>query len=645
YQEAIDNYDKKLTELSLNSKYKCLKFEDDIQVNPGQFSDNYMFYYIEDNIVHIECLAILKMSIGMGVSGNFGAKWTYSQTYNLNNSDDQEKLEGIGKYVSTASKLQGTIASWYNALRRIALVGLLSVLVYVGIRIVLSSSSQDKAKYKEMLKDWLVALCLLFTLHYIMNATIVIVNEISDIFSTGETDPLLNSLRTDISDGSWGTVLAQTIMYATIVIFTITFTVQYMMRVIHMAFYTMIAPLITLTYPLDKIKDGQAQAFNMWIREYMFTALVQVIHLVIYFVLVSSALELVEFYPIFAIVAMMFIKKAEGIIKKMFGFEKSETVGTIGAAATGALVVNAMNQLKGLGGKKGKASGGDSGSGGGSTSSNVRTATTNPLGAMQGGAGGGSGSGAPSGGGTPSSSTTRASTSTGTSSAVGTRKANTNSSAAGGNNTAKRRIKGAANLGNKYILKNLDKVGGAALGLLTGGAGAMIGFAAGVAQGDIGKAFGGAVAGGTAGGALGNRLGKGVAKLPENIGKGVTTGWNNVKNTYREGAYGEEVAKAIKFDEEFRNGSTYKALQSNSNFSEESVQAMLDSGITDKKEMTAILDSGLDVNEAIKYNTLAKNCPNEIYYNDNMLRTFWRRTMGVEEKNAERIRDVLGQFK
>ena len=72
---------------------------------------------------------------------------------------------------------------------------------------------------------------------------------------------------------------------------------------------------------------------------------------------------------------------------------------------------------------------------------------------------------------------------------------------------------------------------------------------------------------------------------------------------------------------------------------------MLDSGITDKKEMTAILDSGLDVNEAIKYNTLAKNCPNEIYYNDNMLRTFWRRTMGVEEKNAERIRDVLGQFK
>ena len=35
----------------------------------------------------------------------------------------------------------------------------------------------------------------------------------------------------------------------------------------------------------------------------------------------------------------------------MFGFEKSETVGTLGAAATGAFVVNAMSKIKGIGGK------------------------------------------------------------------------------------------------------------------------------------------------------------------------------------------------------------------------------------------------------------------------------------------------------
>ena len=112
-----------------------------------------------------------------------------------------------------------------------------------------------------------------------------------------------------------------------------------------MAFYTLIAPLITLTYPLDKIKDGQAQAFTMWIREYVYTALIQIIHLVIYTVLVGSALDLVSSYPLYAIIVLLFIKKADGIIKKMFGFDKSETVGTLGAAATGALIVNALNKL------------------------------------------------------------------------------------------------------------------------------------------------------------------------------------------------------------------------------------------------------------------------------------------------------------
>ena len=129
-------------------------------------------------------------------------------------------------------------------------------------------------------------------------------------------------------------------------ILTVIFTVQYIKRVVFMAFYTLIAPLITLTYPLDKIKDGQAQAFVMWIREYIYTALIQVVHLVIYTVLVGSALELVTSYPLYAIVVILFIRKADGIIKKMFGFDKSETVGTLGAAATGALLVNAMSKLR-----------------------------------------------------------------------------------------------------------------------------------------------------------------------------------------------------------------------------------------------------------------------------------------------------------
>ena len=53
------------------------------------------------------------------------------------------------------------------------------------------------------------------------------------------------------------------VCYLALVIYTCIFTVQYLKRVVYMAFLTMIAPLIALTYPLDKIKDGKGVAFTI----------------------------------------------------------------------------------------------------------------------------------------------------------------------------------------------------------------------------------------------------------------------------------------------------------------------------------------------------------------------------------------------
>ena len=70
---------------------------------------------------------------------------------------DLNTVAGIKENInleSTAYKLKSTIAKWYMALRTIALVGLLSVLVYIGIRIILSSgSANNKAKYKNVIKN------------------------------------------------------------------------------------------------------------------------------------------------------------------------------------------------------------------------------------------------------------------------------------------------------------------------------------------------------------------------------------------------------------------------------------------------------------------------------------------------------------
>lgn len=78
--------------------------------------------------------------------------------------------------------LREIVAGWYYALRNFAIVALLSVLVYVGIRMILSTVAQDKAKYKSIFKDWLVALCLVVTMHYLMISVLNISSMITEAF-------------------------------------------------------------------------------------------------------------------------------------------------------------------------------------------------------------------------------------------------------------------------------------------------------------------------------------------------------------------------------------------------------------------------------------------------------------------------------
>ena len=93
-------------------------------------------------------------------------------------STDSDMLGGEEK--SIVSDLKSVVSSWYLAIRNIAIVGLLSVLLYIGIRIIISSSANDKAKYKQFFEDWLIALCLIFFMHYIMSFTMTISEQVTN---------------------------------------------------------------------------------------------------------------------------------------------------------------------------------------------------------------------------------------------------------------------------------------------------------------------------------------------------------------------------------------------------------------------------------------------------------------------------------
>ncbi len=285
---------------------------------------------------------------------------------------------------NVAVKLRGTIAGWYNALTIIAMVGLLSVLVYLGIRMLLSSIAADRAKYKQMLMDWVVAMCLLFTLHFIMSFALTMVETVTAMLASKEDNTsvtvyatnmdglgtytytasfntnLMNYVRFMVQASDLSVKLGFLGLYIMLVIYSIRFTWVYLKRVINMAFLTLIAPMVALTYPIDKVSDGKAQAFNMWLKEFTYNALIQPIHLLLYKILLGSAINIAVNNPLYAIAALGFIIAAEKMVKQMFGFSKASG-GTVASMAGAAGVTAFAAKMLNNAGKK--VAGGASGNG------------------------------------------------------------------------------------------------------------------------------------------------------------------------------------------------------------------------------------------------------------------------------------------
>ena len=336
-----------------------------------------------------------------------------------------------GKEIKTSPQdsavmLRTVISKWYVSIRNICIVGMLSVLVYVGIRMILSSAASDKAKYKEMIKDWTVGLCLLFVMHYIMAFSVTIVNKITEMISGSvntniysvllysptdgnddndmpkkKVDKLKEGLEeaglTDLTvvpegdkSGTGGTIvwptnlmgylrlkmqfdklngqyIGEVICFVVLVGYTVMFTYTYFKRLLYMVFLTMIAPFVALTYCIDKINDGQAQGFNTWLKEYIFNLLIQPMHLMLYYILITSAFDLAGSNVIYSLVALGFMLPAEKLLRTLFGFEKAKTPPLLGGPVGTALMMQGMNMMRGIG-RRGPA--GASRASGGSNSGN-----------------------------------------------------------------------------------------------------------------------------------------------------------------------------------------------------------------------------------------------------------------------------------
>ncbi len=257
------------------------------------------------------------------------------------------------------------VAEWFYIIRNISSAVLLCILIYVGIRMALSTVAEEKAKFKKMFFDWACSLALIYVLQYIMIFTVysnnAIVNALKAVYEqniatagSGVVDmdtAILQMATQAVMPVGLGSIVA-TFVYAMVILQTIAFMISYTQRMLKTGFLILISPLISITYSIDKMGDGKAQALNAWLKEFVYTILIQPFHCLIYMTFVTSAIALLSKSTILGslksiftgdfnqltngvvvILCLKFVNDGEKAIRKIFNFQDDDSLTSMAAGA------------------------------------------------------------------------------------------------------------------------------------------------------------------------------------------------------------------------------------------------------------------------------------------------------------------------
>ncbi len=244
--------------------------------------------------------------------------------------------------------VKGAIANVFYISRTIALAIGLLVLIYIGIRMAISTVALEQAKYKKMLISWVESIILIFFMLYIMSFTIRFGELLTSAFYNLEQQVI--SLVSDPEETSSNTkatfeetIRSQTlnytfslsglkltfwsIVYWLLLLMEFKFFWTYIKRFLMVGFLIAISPLITITYSIDKAGDGRAQAFSIWMKEFITNVLIQPLHALIYIIFVLTANNIAEEAPIIAVAFFLAMGTVEKMVKVIFNVSASTLKG------------------------------------------------------------------------------------------------------------------------------------------------------------------------------------------------------------------------------------------------------------------------------------------------------------------------------
>lgn len=358
-------------------------FAADDEANPEWYEKLFAFFIIVNGYIFRE---IISITLGADLSIDALVFDRFPQaTLTLFNADNKYYEVTNPLFQEGAGAVEG-INHVFGVFQQIATIIYIVILVYMGIRIILVSTADKKARFKQFLVDWVKGVAILFLFPYVIRYTILlnhaIVTYIDDkkdevygnLFKENSPSITQNSGKgvneaqdidfDNIEDGSnymdhmfflakSDLYMAYAICWFIMLIQLVQFWIVYMMRLIKVVFLIAIFPLVTISYAIDKIGDGKSQAFDHWFKEFVLEVFVQTFHAINYVIVMGIVFKFAPKNWLLAIIGITYVIKGSDIIKSLFAQMRGGGAGgpmsLAGSLVKAQMLVRGAKTISGVG--------------------------------------------------------------------------------------------------------------------------------------------------------------------------------------------------------------------------------------------------------------------------------------------------------
>lgn len=256
-----------------------------------------------------------------------------------------------GKTVDSGSLtmvIRNVVSGLYVGIRQLAMIAMLLILIYLGIKLVTSSIGEQKAEYRKKLTSWAIAFLIVFGMHYfligVMKINEIAVGLLSNIgsnFASKTTDGQYTDLALAMRDLTYNSAITQSflaaVMYMILVYYLIKFIVIYFKRLFVVAILIILGPILAIKNAVDRVRFNKSTSMATWAKEYIFSVGTQTIHAIIFTIFMSITYTMVlktdEAKIALCILATLFFRfmtSAEKMLRKMMRLVGSQTESIIG---------------------------------------------------------------------------------------------------------------------------------------------------------------------------------------------------------------------------------------------------------------------------------------------------------------------------